>query len=167
MVRIETVSRLRLVLPVPESYVPGTVQGAKVTFTVPAFPGEKFSGTIARIPDSLDVKTRTMPVELDVRNRSGRLAPGMYPEVEWPVRRLHPTLFVPTSAAARTNEKRFVVRVRDGKTEWVDVQPSLTSGNLIEVFGDLHEGDLVVVRATDELRPGTSVNARLVQANNR
>jgi RND family efflux transporter MFP subunit len=166
MVRIETVSRLRLVLPVPESYVSGTVQGAKVTFTVPAFPGEKFNGTIARIADSLDVRTRTMPVELDVRNPSGRLATGMYPEVQWPVRRSHPTLFVPNSAVARTNEKRFVVRVRDGKAEWVDVQPSLTLGNCIEVFGDLHEGDLVAVRGTDELRPGTSVKAHIVQSSN-
>ena len=158
MLRIEKVSRLRVVLPVPENYVSGMVQGAKVTFTVPAFPGEKFTGTIARIPDSLDVKTRTMPVELDVMNASRHLAPGMYPEVEWPVRRERPTLFVPTSAVARTNERRFVVRIRDGKAEWVDVQPSLSSGTLIEVFGDLHEGDMVAVRGTDELRPGSPVS---------
>ena len=111
----------------------------------------------------MDVKTRTMPVELDVMNMSARLAPGMYPEVEWPVRRLRPTLFVPVSAVARTNEKRFVVRIRDGKADWVDVRSGLNAGNLIEVFGDLHDGDLVAVRGTDELRPGTSVNAHLNQ----
>ena len=160
MLRIEKVSRLRVVLPIPENYVSGMVQGAKVTFTVPAFPGEKFTGTVARIPDSLEVKTRTMPVELDVMNVSGRLAPGMYPEVVWPVQRAHPTLFVPTSAVARTNERRFVVRIRDGKAEWVDVQPSLSSGSLMEVFGDLHEGDMVAVRGTDELRPGSPVSAQ-------
>ena len=164
MLRIEKVSRLRVVLPVPENYVSGMVRGAKVTFTVPAFPGEKFTGTVARIPDSLDTKTRTMPVELDVMNPSGRLAPGMYPEVAWPVQRAHPTLFVPTSAVARTNEKRFVVRVRDAKTEWIDVKPSLTSGSLIEVFGELREGDLVAIKGTDELRPGTSVNAKISQS---
>ncbi len=131
MVRIEKVSRLRLVLPVPENYVSGTTKGAKATFTVPAYPGETFTGTLARISESMDVKTRTMPVELDVMNTSGRLAPGMYPEVEWPVRRTRPTLFVPTSAVARTNEKTFVVRIRDGKADWVDVQTGLASGKLI------------------------------------
>lgn len=163
MVRIEKVSLLRLVLPLPENYVSGTVKGRKVTFVVPAFPGEKFTGTITRVPDSLDEKTRTMPVELDVLNSSGRLAPGMYPEAQWPVQRPHPTLFVPASAIARTNEKQFVVRIRDGKAEWVDVQRGLAAGNLIEVFGELHEGDIVAVRGTDELRPGTSLNAHLVQ----
>src|SRR5215470_13075048 len=77
---------------------------------------------------------------------------------DWPVRWEHPTLFVPASAVARTNERRFLVRIRDGKAEWVDVQPGLSSGNLIEVFGDLHEGDTVAVRGTDELRPGSPVS---------
>jgi membrane fusion protein, multidrug efflux system len=163
MLRIEQVSRLRVVLPVPENYIAGTVKGVRVTFRVPSFPGEKFLETIARIPDSLDVKTRTMPVELDVINQSGRLAPGMYSEAEWPVRRSQPTLFVPSSAIAHTNEKRFVIVIRDGKTEWVDVQPGLAAGSLTEIFGQLHEGELVAVRGTDELRPGTAVNTNLAQ----
>jgi len=160
MVRIEKVSRLRLVLPIPENYVSGTVKNAKVSFAVPAFPGEKFTGTIARVADSLDVKTRTMPVELDVANSSGRLAPGMYPEVDWPVQRPQPTLFVPASSVAHTNEKTFVIRVRDNKTEWIDVQTGISSGKWVEVFGDLHEGDLVSTRGTDELKPGTAVRAQ-------
>ena len=160
MLRIEKVSRLRVIVPIPENYFSGTVNGAKVNFTVPAFPGERFTGTIARIPDSLDVKTRTMPVELDFINSSARLAPGMYPEVEWPVRRSRPTLFVPTSAIARTNERRFLVAVRDGKAEWVDVQTGAAVDKMTEVFGDLREGDMVAVRGTDELRPGTSVSVQ-------
>ncbi len=80
-------------------------------------------------------------------------------ERPWPVRRPRATLFVPTSSVARTNEKTFVVRIRDGRADWVDVQTALASGKLIEVFGDVHERDTVAVRGTDELRPGTSVAA--------
>jgi hypothetical protein len=39
--------------------------------------------TLARISRALDPKTRTIAVELDVMNRDGSLAPGMYPTVEW------------------------------------------------------------------------------------
>jgi RND family efflux transporter MFP subunit len=164
MLRIETRVRLRLVVPVPETFVAGIPEGTKVSFTVPAFPGETFSGRVARIAHSVDVKTRTMPVELDVMNPSGRLDPGMFPEVLWPVRRPWPTLFVPASAVARTTERVFVVRVRDGKSEWVDVKTGATSGSLIEVFGDLKEGDQVALRGTDEVRPRTGVTPRLVPA---
>jgi hypothetical protein len=65
LLKLEQTARLRLIVPVPEKYVAGMTEGARVDFSVPAFPGETFSGTIARISHSIDVKTRTMPVESD------------------------------------------------------------------------------------------------------
>ena len=57
----------------------------------------------------------------------------------------------------RTSERQFVVRVRNGVAEWVDVRRGQVNGNVIEVFGDLREGDVVVRRGNDEIRPGTKV----------
>jgi len=162
LVRVEQTGRLRLVVPVPEKYAADIVNGANVEFTVPAFPNQTFRGTVARVARSVDVKTRTMPVELDVRNADGRLASGMFPEVLWPVHRSAPTLFVPTSAVARTTEATFVVRIQNGNAEWVNVRTGEVDGKLVEVFGDLQEGNEVAVRGTDELRPGTRVNAQVV-----
>jgi RND family efflux transporter MFP subunit len=157
MLRLEQTSRLRLVVSVPEVYVGGITMGETVTFAVLAYPAESFSGVISRIARSVDVKTRTMPVELDVKNPTGRLASGMYTEVEWPVRRPHPTLFVPAKALVTTTERTFVLRVRGENVEWVTVKRGFSVGDLVEVFGDLNPGDQVVHRGTDELRPGTRV----------
>src|SRR2546430_304535 len=44
LVRVETTARLRLVVPVPEKYVAGMATGAKVEFSVPAYPNQTFSG---------------------------------------------------------------------------------------------------------------------------
>jgi len=160
MLRIETLSRLRVVVPVPENYAAGVPERMKVDFTVPAFPGRIFHGIIARISHAVDVKTRTMPVELEATNPHAELSPGTFAEVLWPVRRKYPTLFVPTSAVATTLEHVFVVRIRDGKAEWVDVKTGATVEKMSEVFGDLHEGDTVAARGTDELRPGTAVSVQ-------
>lgn len=164
MLRVEKTNRLRLLVPVPEKYAAGVATGTKVEFTVPAFPDHKFSGKVARVAHSLDIKTRTMPVELDVSNADGRLASGMFPEVRWPVRRTEPTLFVLASSVARTTEATFVIRVRDNKTEWVNVQTGATEEKLIEVFGDVKDGDWIAVRGTDELRPGTTVSPQLLSS---
>jgi membrane fusion protein (multidrug efflux system) len=160
LLRVQQVSRLRLVVAVPEDAVGEIAQGQTVTFTVPAFPGETFSGKIARASRALDARTRTMPVELDVVNTDGRLAPGMFANVAWTMRRAHPSLFVPPSAIATTTERTFVVRVRDGQTEWIDVKRGAAMGPSVEVFGDLSAGDQVAVRGTDELRAGTRVQAK-------
>ena len=160
MLRLQQVARLRLQVAVPEVEVSGIAAGATVSFTVPAFPGETFSGTTRRVGRALDPRTRTMPVEIDVDNASGQLAPGMFPEVLWPFRRPRPTLFVPASAVATTTERTFVVRIKNDVAEWVDVKRGVAKGDLTEVFGSLAAGDLVVVRGTDELRAGTRVVAK-------
>ncbi len=157
IVRIETLDHLRLVVPVPEGYLATVPEGATVNFTVPAFPNQSFSGKVARISHAVDEKTRTMPVELDVKNASGKLTPGSFSQVIWPVHRSRPSLLVPNSAIANNLERTFVVRVRDGKADWVDVKTGASSGDLTEVFGDLHPGDQVAKRGTDELAPGTPV----------
>ena len=160
MLRVVNVDRLRLVLPVPEAYTGGLTAGGAVAFTVPAYPGQTFSGTVARVADAIDVKTRTMAVELDVVNRDRRLAPGTFCRVQWPVRRPTPSLLVPSGSVGSTTDRTFVVRVRNGKTEWVDVRTGLASGTLVEVFGDLRVGDTVAARGTDEIKPGTEVSAK-------
>lgn len=157
--RLEQNTRLRLVVAVPEAEVGGIAAGARVSFAVPAYPGETFTGTVARVPDSLEPKTRTMPVELDVANPQRRLAPGMYPEVSWPVRNKKPALLIPPSAIVTTTERIFVVRINDGKAEWVNVTRGAPADNLVEVYGPLHAGDEVVRRGNDEIREGTPVKS--------
>lgn len=157
--RLEQNTHLRLIVAVPEAEVGGIVRRAHVSFRVPAYPGETFSGTIARIPDSMDSKTRTMPVELDVANPQARLAPGMYSEVLWPVRNKKPALLVPPSSVVATMERTFVIRVKEGKAEWVNVTRGAPVDNLVQVYGPLNPADEIVRRGSDEIREGTPVKA--------
>ena len=164
LLRLQQIFQLRLVVSVPEAEISGVAPGTRVSFSVPAFPGENFNGVVRRIGRSLDQQTRTMPVELDVRNDSGRLAPGMFAEVVWSTKRAQPSLLVPPSAIATTTERTFVVRVSNGVTEWVDVKRGVSSKDLVEVFGELEENDVVAVRGTDELRSGTTVQTKQAAA---
>jgi len=160
LVRLHQTSRLRLVVAVPEAVVGAIMNGAQVPFTLPAFPGETFRGVISRIPHSLDDKTRTMAVELDVNNPGLKLAPGMYPEVRWPVRNPRPSLLVPPTSIVTTTEQTFVIRVKDEVVQWVPVTRGPAVGNLVEVYGGLRQGDMIARRGTDELRAGTRVQAK-------
>jgi membrane fusion protein, multidrug efflux system len=157
MVRLVENTRLRLVIPVPEAYTAGVTTGTEMMFSVSAYPGQSFSGTVARIAHTVDVNTRTMAVELDVNNRDGRLEPGTFCQVRWPVRRTGSSLLVPSGSIASTTGRMFVVRIRNGRTEWIDVKTGVTSGALVEVFGNLQPGDEIAARGTDELRAGTAV----------
>ncbi|HEX6464280.1 MAG TPA: efflux RND transporter periplasmic adaptor subunit [Vicinamibacterales bacterium] len=160
LLRLHQVSRLRLVVAVPEALVGAVVKGARVPFTVPAYPGETFYGTLNLLAHDLDEKTRSMAVELDVKNADLRLAAGMYPEVQWPVKRQQPSLLVPPTAIVTTTERTFVIRVNDGVAQWVNVARGARVGELVEVFGALKDGDTIVRRGTDEIREGSKINAQ-------
>jgi RND family efflux transporter MFP subunit len=160
MLRLQQVSVLRLTVPVPESLAGAIAEGATVPFTVRAFPGVTFNGVTRRVSHSVDTATRSMPVELDVDNADGRLAPGMFADVLWPVKRSVPSLFVPPGAIVQSTERTFVARIRDGVIEQVPVQRGSTQGDLVEVFGALQQGDTVARRGSEDMRNGAHVEVK-------
>ena len=160
LVKLQQLSRLRLIAAVPEADLGGIAYEVRVPFTVPAFPGETFGATIARVPRVVDAKTRTMPIELDFANTGGKLAPGMYAELQWPVRKGRAALLVPPTAIVTTTERAFVIRINNGKAAYVNVKRGGASGELVEVQGALVEGDVIVKRGTDELREGTPLRGK-------
>jgi len=64
---------------------------------------------------------------------------------------------VPPGAVVTTTEKVFVIRNNGGVAEHVLVSKGASAGDLIEVFGNLKDGDLVVKRGSDEIRPGQAI----------
>jgi membrane fusion protein, multidrug efflux system len=157
LLHLDQISRLRLAVAVPEADVAGLAGGTSVDFRVPAHPDRLFSGIIARPAYALDMKTRTMPVELDVANPQRLLAPGMYPSVRWPVERSRVSLLVPATSVVTTTERVFVIRYTNGRAHWINVRKGPAVGNMIEVEGDLKAGDEIVERATDEIRDGSQL----------
>lgn len=150
--------RLRLVVPIPEAQVGAMKVGQLVSFSVPAYPGQAFKAPVQRISREIDEKSRTMPVELDVQNRDGKLSPGSFTMVSWPLERNAPTLFVPASAVTTDQQHTFVIRVRNYKAEWVTVQTGQSLSGDIEVFGDLSSGDQIVKIASDAIHSGDIVS---------
>jgi len=61
-------------------------------------------------------------------------------------------LFVPLSTVVMTTDRSLLFEFMKAY-EWVDVKRGTSYGNSIEIFGPLQEGDLLVIKATDELRP--------------
>ena len=160
IVQIEDLDRLRLVVPVPEAYAAGIREGQQAAFSVPAYPGRTFHAPIARIAHDVTQNTRTMAVEMDVRNGDGQITPGSFATVEWPIQRSYPTMLVPSTSVTTDLQRTFVIRVRQGKAEWVDVKTGLTVNGKTEVFGELQPGDIVVANATDAIRPGTALSTQ-------
>ncbi len=159
MLRIKQLSLLRIVIPVPEYAIDAVDIGTNITFKVSAYPDRTFVGKVARIAHSLDVKTRTEPVELNYWNTDKTVDPGMFPQITWPMKRSYQTNFVPSTAIKESLETPFVVKIKDGIAHRIEVRRGQTMGDFVEIFGDVQAGDLVAEHGTENLAEGMEVKA--------
>jgi RND family efflux transporter MFP subunit len=150
-------SRLRLVIPVPESAVSRIHVGTPVTVNVQSL-HQTVPGKVARIADRLDTDTRTMRVEVDVPNANLEFVPGMYADASLVLDQATSVLVAPVEAIDRTDTTSSVLVVRpDHSVRMQDVTLGLESANRIEVKSGLRAGDLLVLGNRSQLKPGTQV----------
>ena len=83
-------------------------RGARCRFVFPRSRSAHFRVRLRACLHTVDPKTRTMAVELDIANRDGSLSPGMYPTLKWPVRRSHPALYVPKTSVCHDHRAYFL-----------------------------------------------------------
>ncbi len=158
---IENVKVLRLRIPVPETYTAAIPDTSVIEFSVDAMPGKTYSAALTRKSGSINLSNRTETWEFAYQNSENGLKPGMFANATLNLGREEFSFQVPPSAIATNLEKRFVIRLKEGKTEWIDVKNGFSQNDKIEIFGSLNEGDLLLVGATDEIKPGTKLIAKL------
>jgi len=162
VVRLAQVSRLRLVLPIPESAAAQIRLGDAVKVHVQAV-NEETVGTVSRFADSLDRQTRTMDTEIDFDNRTGRLMPGMYAEAQVLLQGKKGVLCVPVEALARNGDDATVLAVNaQNVVEERHVKLGLESAAQVEVLSGLSENERVIVGRRSEFRSGQKVLAKEV-----
>lgn len=159
---LENSSKLRVRVAVPELYTSAIPEAATIGFTIDAEPSKKYTATLARKSNQIDAKTRTEVWEFETTNTHQELKSGMYGNASLALQRREPSFVVPASSVVTNLERNFVIRVRGGKTEWVDVQNGISRDSHVEIFGDLEEGDQVLLRANDELKPDQPVIVKLI-----
>ena len=74
---------------------------------------------------------------------------------------------VPKTSVVTTTERTFVIRNQNGRAEWINVNKGASDGELIEVSGKLNAGDMVVRRATDEIKEGTAITIEITDVKDR
>ncbi|TGD76968.1 efflux RND transporter periplasmic adaptor subunit [Hymenobacter wooponensis] len=159
MFSLENSRTLRLEVAVPEAAAGQWLQpGASVPFTVPAFPGQTFTGVFRRNASRLSQTVRSELVEMDVPNADGRLKAGMYAQVLVALPTEAKAVAVPTSAVFATPDapkQAQVVRVQQGRAQWVPVRKGqLLSRDTVVVFGPLQPGDELVREAGEQVPDG-------------
>ncbi len=148
---------LRVYVSVPQSYAQLVRPGQAATVTQTELRGRTFRGEVARTAASIDAATRTMQVEVSLRNEDGVLLPGAFVQVELALP-ASGTITVPFNALLFRGEGVRVAAVDANGT--VHIQPVRLGRNLgdaVEVLSGLSGRERLVVNPADSLAEGDKV----------
>jgi len=157
---LDNEKKLRVTVAVPEVYSSEIEKKSTIKFTVSAFPEKVFTAGMGREAGSLTEHIRSILIEFDYINTNHELKPGMYAEVSIPIQRTSSTLYVPSTAVVSSTERAFVIKIDKGIAEWIDVKKGNVVDSLTEVFGNIHPGETIILKASEEIRQGDSVNSK-------
>ena len=155
--RLAAIDKLRVYVAVPEVYAAAAKSGESVTLTLDAFPGETFAGTIVRNSNSIDLTSRTLNVEVDVDNPSGRLLPGAYAFVHLKIPGAVGAVTIPTNTLLFRAEGLRVAVVHDGAVKLLPITVGHDYGSTVEVTSNLTAKDTVIADPSDSIMDGARV----------
>jgi len=162
VVRLAQTSKLRLVLPVPESVAAQIHLGDPVSARVQAL-NKTFEGKVSRFADSLDLQTRTMETEIDFENHRGELIPGMYAETELGLAGRKNVLTIPLQSVERNGNDATVLSVNpENVIEERHVKLGIENNTMVEVLSGLSDGDQIVIGNRSEFHNGERVRPKLL-----
>ncbi|HEY5617218.1 MAG TPA: efflux RND transporter periplasmic adaptor subunit [Vicinamibacterales bacterium] len=158
IVDVVDIGRVRLVANIVEKDLRQIQTGHQTRVEVDAFPGEVFSGRIARLAPVLDPATRTAPIEIEIPNPGFRLKPGMYARVTVTTDERKDALVVPSNAVVDYTGRRGVfVASGDNTVTFRPVRVGIEESKQIEILDGVAEGEGVVTTGAAGLRDGDRV----------
>jgi RND family efflux transporter MFP subunit len=148
---------LRVYVNVPQAYAQLVKPGQKVVITQSELRGQSFPGEVARSASAIDPASRTMQVEINLRNPDGALLPGAYVQVALPLA-ASSTLVVPTNVLLfRAEGTRVAVVDASSRVHLRPITLGRNLGESVEVLDGIGANDRLVVNPSDSLAEGDAV----------
>lgn len=152
-------STMRLDASVASDDLSAIAPGKTVEFSVRGYPGQKFTGAIARVAPAADPVTRQIQVLVDIPNPGGKLVAGLYAEGRVTVEKRE-GLVVPAAVIDNNGDQPTVLRVKSGVVERTVVAVGVRDerSEIVEITNGIAPGDvLLLAHATKNVGPGAKV----------
>lgn len=146
LVVVQKIDPIKLVFSVPQRMAADIRRGTAVTASISSYPGVSFAGTVTLISPTVDVATRTVPIEAEFANSDGRIKPGFFAECTVGLVKNNPLFIVPNNALYSTENGLEVKVERDGAVVTVPVSLVQRTGGSSTVAGELREGETLVLQ---------------------
>jgi len=150
--------KLRVYVQVPQSYGPSVRPGSTAVLKVPEYPSQDFHAQVVASANAITASSGTTLVQLVVDNADGKLMPGSFAHVRFPLPANTEALRVPASALIFGNKGMRVATVgSDDKITFKTVSILHDYGKSVEIGSGLSADDRVINSPPDGINDGDAV----------
>jgi RND family efflux transporter MFP subunit len=142
---------MKIMLDIPERYVPQLKLGQEARVSVDAYPQESFTGTIAAISPVVNLENRAIPVEIRIPNPDGRLKSGMFARASLMLEEHSNVVTVMKESLIGRDPQAYVYVIENNRAVSRKVTLGLIQGNWCEVVEGVRAEDAVVVMGQQRL----------------
>lgn len=160
---IQDLDIVKVQVEVEERHIALVRVGSTARVSVNTYPGRVFEARATRTVHALDLRSRTLGIEMEIANREHLLKPGMYARVELVIDHHPGALLVPGEAITVEDAVSVVYVVRDGVVARTPVGTGVGEGTLVEVTKGLGAEELVIVAGKELVRAGQRVKTQAVK----
>jgi len=148
LLKIANLSHLWLMADIYEYELSKISLGSKANINYNYLPDTSFSGKVSFIYPTIDPKSRTVKIRIDVNNLSGKLKPEMFANVEIEGKSLGTYPLVPENAIIRSGMKNIVIiALGEGKFKPQEVKLGGYADGYYQVLSGVSEGMHIVTSA--------------------
>lgn len=146
IMRLQSYARVWIIASIPEADLSMVEAGQTVSLQFPSAPGAPEQGTVDYVYPTIDPRTRTADVRIEVDNPTGALRPGAYADIQFSLGSGEGRLTVPSEALLRDSRGlHVIVALGDGRFVGRPVQTGVSDGRRTEILAGLERGESVVV----------------------
>ena len=156
LITLEDDSTLKIDFSLPERHAPLVKLGAVFAFRVEGRP-EPVEAKVVAVQPEVDATTRSVRVRGVTPNPDGKLMPGSFVKVEFPLSREQGGLMVPSYAVIPSLGGHGVYRFADGKAELVEVELGVRTDAEVQLVRGVKDGDVILTTNLLRIRPGGAV----------
>ena len=147
LLKIANLSSLWLMADIYEYELAKVKVGSKTSITFNFLPGKIYGGKVAFMYPTLDPKSRTVKVRIELNNQ-GELKPSMFANINIEGKDLGKMPVIPENAIIRSGMKDVVIiSLGDGKFKPQEVKLGGYSDGYYQVISGLTEGNIIVTSA--------------------
>ncbi len=158
IMRLQSYDKVWVIASIPETDLPLIDRGISASLRFPSAPKAPSTGIVDYIYPTIDPKTRTAKVRIELDNANGDLQPGAYADITLGFAKQARLSIVSEAILRDSRGDHIILALGDGRFAARTVTTGITAEGRTEILSGLRSGDLVV--ASGQFMLDSEVNLR-------